>query len=190
MPVSILTQTKKHLFSLVEKGDPKFSYLPRHIKQVERWADRLCKMFPQADEEIVKLSVFLHDIGLIVGDSETDHAINSSEEAIRFLTEIRYPGDRVKRISHATRAHRCKDVQPKTIEAKIVAAADSASHMTDIVYIDMANRGDRKLALEKLERDIRDVGVFPELRKKMIPLYQNWKNLLEVYPDPDTEEES
>jgi hypothetical protein len=54
--------------------------------------------------------------------------------------------------------------------------------MTDIVYIDMAARGDKEGAKAKLERDFRDKGLFPELQKESKPLYEAWKQLLEVYP--------
>ncbi|MDO8558877.1 MAG: hypothetical protein Q7R84_00950 [bacterium] len=61
--------------------------------------------------------------------------------------------------------------------------ADSASHFTDGCYMDMAMNGIKKLALEKLDRDYRDVGIFPKLKKEITPIYNVWKNLINVYPN-------
>ncbi len=176
-------KAKEHLLESVSTGNPKYSYLPRHLKQVERWAKQLVKEKPESNGEIVLLSVWLHDIGLLTGSEETDHAINSEAEARRFLPTIGVNQDVTDKVAHCVRAHRCKDVQPETTEAKILAVSDSASHMTDTVYIEMANRGEREAAMAKLERDLRDVSLFPDLRQKMTSLYEAWKNLLSVYPN-------
>lgn len=175
-------KVKEHFINAVKGAGPKYDYLLRHLPQVEKWAKKLLKMYPQANDEIVLSGVWSHDIGQVIGDKETDHAINSETEIIRFLKELNVDPSVINQIAHCTRSHRCKDVQPSSIEAKILAVADSASHMTDIVYIDMFNRGDYEAGLGKLERDFRDVGLFPELQSAMKPIYEAWKKLLEVYP--------
>jgi len=186
----IVTKAKQHLldeesvaYKNLKPGSGKYSYLPRHLTQVERWARRLLKEHPEALEEVVLTAVWLHDIGLLIGPEEVDHAINSEAETKRFLSSILTSEDLVARISHCVRTHRCRDIQPETIEAKILAVSDSASHMTDTVYIEMANRGDREAAIAKLERDLRDIFIFPELRKEIMSLYQGWKSLLIAYPN-------
>lgn len=183
-------KSKVHLLELesaaansLKPNSKKWSYLPRHLAQVERWAQKLLLENPEALGEVVLASVWLHDVGLLTGPEETDHAINSESETKRFLPTIGASEEFISRVAHCVRAHRCRDVQPESIEAKILAVSDSASHMTDTVYIEMANRGEREAALAKLERDLRDVSLFPELREKMTSLYQGWKNLLSVYPD-------
>lgn len=157
--------------------------LTRRLTQVDAWTDRLLSSNPEAEVAVVKLGVWLHDIGQIVGPKETDHAINSEAEVRRFLPTLGAELELVEKVAHCVRAHRCRDVQPQTLEAKMLAACDSASHMTDVVYIDMTNRGEKDAALAKLDRDLRDVGQFPELREMLLPLYGAWKGLLEVYPD-------
>lgn len=128
-------------------------------------------------------SVWLHDIGQLVGPKEVDHAINSEAEAKKFLKSIHVPEDTIEKVAHCVRAHRCKDVQPESSEAKILAVSDSASHMTDSVYSDFAARGEVTAAKEKLERDFRDVGLLPEVQNEIKSLYEAWKRLLEVYPN-------
>lgn len=117
----------------------------------------------RADKEIVLLGVWLHDIGHLIGNSNVDHAINSEIETRKFLSRIGYEKQKIDEVAHCVRAHRCKDIQPETIEAKIVAACDSARHMTDYIYTDIAMQGNIDKAKSKLERDIRDVDSFPEL---------------------------
>lgn len=183
LPEEVIEQTKAHFLTSVENGDPIYPYLPRHVGEVERWAIKILQNYPEADEEIVRLSVWLHDIGHTTGDRETDHALQSAVEAERFLSASGLAPDRVEQVVHCVRAHRCRDVQPETIEAKVLAVADSAGHMTDVNYIVHASDGLRDYALEKLERDYRDAGLLPEVQREITPLYKAWKQLLTVYPD-------
>lgn len=173
---------KEFFINLVKQAGVEYSYLLRHLPQVEKWAKKLLSLYPQADEEVVLCGVWSHDIGQVVGDKEIDHAVNSESEIRRFLAEQGAKPDFIDKVAHCARSHRCKDVQPNSLEAKILAVADSASHMTDIVYLDMFSRGDYDSALGKLERDYRDVVIFPELQQAIKPLYEAWKQLLSVYP--------
>lgn len=179
----MVDKTKQHFIDTVTKAGSDYAYLLRHLPQVEKWAKKLLDRKPEADKEVALMGVWLHDIGQVIGNKETDHAVNSETEAKRFLAEIGANPDLISRVAHCARAHRCKDVQPETIEAKVLAVADSASHMTDIVYIDMANRGDLEGAKAKLERDYRDISLFPELKEEIAPLYQAWTKLLGVWPN-------
>ncbi len=176
------TKIKEYFIKTATNAGTKYDYLLRHLPQVEKWAKKLLSRYPAADEEIVLAGVWMHDIGQILGDKEADHAVNSEAEVRKYLSGLNADPETIDKVAHCARAHRCKDIQPNTLEAKIVAAADSASHMTDIVYIDMTNRGDYDAAKQKLERDFRDVGIFPELQETLKPLYEAWKKLMEVYP--------
>ena len=173
---------KEHFLNTVKSAGSEYDYLLRHLPLVEKWAKKLLKMYPQANEEVVLSGVWSHDIGQVIGDKKADHAINSEVEVRRFLEIMNVDDEIINQVAHCARSHRCKDIQPNSLEARILAVADSASHMTDIVYIDMFNRGDYDAGLGKLERDFRDVGIFPELQTKMKPIYDAWKKLLEVYP--------
>lgn len=175
-------KAKEYFITTVKNAGSKYDYLLRHLSQVERWAKKLLVAYPEADEDIIMIGVWLHDIGRVLGDKEVDHAVNSEIEVKSYLKELELDESLIDKVAHCVRAHRCKDIQPDTIEAKIIAAADSASHMTDTVYIDVSNRGEFTEALQKLERDYRDIGVFPELQKSLKPFYVAWKKLLEVYP--------
>jgi hypothetical protein len=46
------------------------------------------------------------------------------------------------------------------------------------MYLEMVKQGKGKKALEKMERDYRDLAIFPEIKKEMEPLYHSWKSLI------------
>jgi hypothetical protein len=131
----------------------------------------------------------MHDLGHYPLPAEIDHAILSEKLAQKFLKKEKYLDKKTKQVLHCVRAHRCKDVLPKTLEARIVACADSASHMTDSMYMDMA-RDDKALkqpfrVYDKMERDYRDKAAFPEVGKMLDPLYRAWKKLISEYEKID-----
>lgn len=182
----LVEATREHLLIKIKEGHPIHPYFQRHVEEVENWAHRILPYYPEADTEIVLLSVLLHDIGQLDGDYKVDHAIKSEKKAISFLTKEKYSESKILKVAHCVRAHRCKDVQPNSTEARILAAADSASHMADIPYILMMGQSHitRQDVLDKLERDFRDVNNFlpQELEQETEQLYVAWKNLLEVFP--------
>ena len=177
-----VAKTKEHTFELAKIAGQSCEHLFRHLPEVEKWANRILLLEPNANKTIVMLGVWCHDVGKAVGDKDVDHAIRSETETIKFLQEIEVPDSIIKEVAHCARAHRCADVQPHTLEAKIVAAADSASHFTDIAYIDIARKGNLEEAKAKLERDFRDVSLLPKLQEDLRPMYLAWKSLLETYP--------
>lgn len=183
MDMDYVELTKKHFLDTVNGAGPEHSILLRHLPLVERWAEKIADRKPEARKDVVLMGVWLHDIGQIIGDKETDHAINSEAEARKYLGGLGVDEETINLVAGCARSHRCKDVQPETLEAKIVAVSDSASHMTDIVYADMAGRGDLEKAKGKLERDFRDVSLFPEIKEEVGALYQAWKSLLEAWPE-------
>src|SRR4030042_3505186 len=175
-------KTKKHCLKvLAKKNDHICDYLPNHIVSVEKWGKKIMKDYPKANKEILLLSVWLHDIGHAFLNTDTHH-IGSEKEVKRFLAKIKMNPEKIEKVAHCVRAHRRKDVMPETIEAKILAAADSASHFTDGAYMDMLIHGYKELVSKKMERDYRDVGLFPKLKKEITPIYKAWKELLRAYP--------
>lgn len=189
MQNELVEKTKQHFLNAVKHGKPIGPYLPRHVEEVEKWAIKILKKHnskkrrKHADMLVTLLGVWLHDFGNTRVYDDTDHAIKSEREAFRFLPKIGVHSDVVQKVAHVVRAHRCKDVRPETAEAKIVAVADSASHMTEIVYVDMLSRGiPKKEVVEKLERDYRDIGLIPGVRKDLAELYRAWRKLISVFP--------
>ncbi|MEK7447540.1 MAG: HD domain-containing protein [Patescibacteria group bacterium] len=159
--------------------------LPKHLQIMGKWADKILGMYPDANPEVVRVAVWFHDIGYVDCEDydRDDHAVYSEVRALQFLQANGYSQGKLEQVAHCVRAHRCKDIQPETIEAKIIAVADSASHLTDYAYINLTQLGIKDYAMEKLERDYRDVGLLPEVKQELSPLYEAWKQLLPQFPD-------
>lgn len=173
----VIIEAKKYQLKIIKdyKSDP-FG-LVEHFAEMEKWAARLFEMFPKADPKVVLLAVWLHDSGHYIGDEKTDHAVKSEKLAREFLSR-KVDERTIEKVIRAVRSHRCKDVLPETIEEKIVACIDSASHMTDNMYISIARDGRFNFCLAKIERDFRDTGLIPEVQKEIEPLYKAWLNLI------------
>lgn len=173
----------KFLNSLESYGSDPYG-LKSHVPEAEKWAMKIQKNHPEANLEVIRVSIWLHDIGHYP-KSEKDHAIRSEEIARDFLYDAGYSSELSEKVLHCIRSHRCKDVQPQTIEARIVACADSASHFTDTIYFDMTrNDKERKQDFKvfgKLERDLRDISMFPEVYNDLKGMYDGWKMLFESY---------
>ena len=178
----IVQATKQHLQDTVSEREGWCVHLNNHLPEVEKWAVWLASRNPVADATVILLGVWLHDIGQVTGPKEVDHAVNSEVEARRFLPTIGAGPDLVEKVAHCIRSHRCKDVFPSSLEARILAAADSASHLSDNVYVLMAKRGEVDDAIAKVGRDMRDIQTFPELVEMLEPVSQAWLGLLKVWP--------
>lgn len=184
MTNKLVLQARKHFLVTFNKTkNPIYLYLPRHVAMVEKWARNILFDHPEINKNVLLMSVWLHDIGLLFWDKGKDHAIKSETETKRFLLEIGIKPEIINEVAHCVRAHRGRDVPPESLEAKILAAADSASHLTDFNYLVQMSQGQRDYTLGKLERDYRDICVFPKLKKELTPLYLAWKKLLAAYPD-------
>jgi len=178
--MNIVEKAKKYCLSIIDESDDIFS-LVTHLPEAEKWAEKICDLRPEADREVVLLTVWLHDVSHYVGDRDTDHAVRSEKMAKEFLEKNQYDPKKLPMVLHGVRSHRNRDVAPETIEAKIFACADSASHMTDIAYLLMMQTGRFEYLAGKLERDFRDVNFFPEIHKMLSPVYRSWKELAKNY---------
>lgn len=177
----MVEQIREHFFRTIHENNKSewltYDKFVDHVPEVERWATKILETHKEGNEEIVLSAVWLHDIGQMICENE-DHAIDSEVEARRFLTGLGVESEKLEAICHAVRSHRCRDIMPNTLEAKILAAADSASHMTSRVYFEVGNKWGKQAVLSKLERDYRDVGIFPELKAELTPFYKSWAEIL------------
>ncbi len=166
----MIEKTRKHFLDAYEKSGNKVNY-PGHVKKVEEISEKMIKEHPEADREILLISVWLHDIGTMIGD-RSKHDVISEKEAKRFLSKEGLDKDKIDKIAHCVRAHRNKDIKPKTIEAKILAVSDAISHLIRGPYMIVKNKSGREKAVEKLERDYRDLGILPGKKKQYTQLYE------------------
>ncbi|MFP4424340.1 MAG: HD domain-containing protein [Candidatus Woesearchaeota archaeon] len=177
----MIEKAKQKFFQMIDDFGFDPYHLRPHVPEAEKWVKHLLKKYPEADAEVVILAVWLHDIGHYPVPTEIDHAVRGEERAREFLEKFNYP--KMEKVLHCIRAHRCKDVLPNTIEAKIIACADSASHMTDSIYFDIAKNDKENnqefRAYAKMERDFRDL--FPEIQEELAEILDAWKRLIQAY---------
>lgn len=151
--------------------------LRMHLRDAERWAKYILKKYPEADKTIIMLTVWLHDIGYFPAPKE-DHAIVSERVAKKFLADEKVEDSLAQKVLHCVRSHRNKDVIPNSFEAKLFVMIDSISHFTWLPYIVMAQDNRASEGLEKLERDYRDIQLFPDIVEEIAPLYISIKEML------------
>lgn len=182
---TIIKKAKNHFLNRIKRMGYDPYILVLHVPEVERWVNYLCDQHPEADREVALLGAWLHDLGHYPLPFEDDHAVRGEQLAMKFLKQEKYPANKSKKVLHCIRAHRCKDVLPETIEAKMVACADSASHMTSYMYVDFAltdrEKKQKYRAYAKMDRDYRDVALFPEVKKLLTPLYRAWKKTIREF---------
>jgi len=177
MKESFVSKAKRLFDKYIDTNEDIYN-LKEHIIELEKLAEKIIQKFPDLDKEILLLAVYFHDIGYYPLNPNEDHAITGERIARKFLEKEKYSTEKMEKVLHAIRSHRCKDVLPVMPEAKAFTFMDSASHLTDKMYIEMVKQGKGKKALEKLERDYRDLEIFPEIKKGMGPLYLSWKSLI------------
>lgn len=185
----IIKKAKNEFLKMVNDFGSDPYRLLSHVPEAEKWAKKMILKYDEVDEEIVLLTVWLHDIGHYPIPTDLDHAIRSERRAKEFLQREKYSKDKLSKVLHCIRAHRCSDVLPVSLEAKIIAFVDSASHMTSPVYFEMA-KDDKENSREfvvysKIERDFRDLSSFPEMKNELIELYKAWKKIIKIYEDID-----
>lgn len=185
----IIEKAKMEFSRMIEEFGSDPYHLSGHVPEVEKWARHILKSHPEADKEVVILGACLHDLGHYPVPTEIDHAVRGEERVRIFLENEHYQEEKMTKVLHCVRSHRCYDVMPDSIEAKIVACADSASHMTQWVYFNMA-MDDRRDGCEfkaygKMDRDFRDLYAFPEIQEELKDLYEAWKNVIREYEKID-----
>ena len=105
-------------------------------KGSHRWdhTERVCKMaqhiaaVESADQEIVTIAAYLHDIGRTREDESNGkvcHARLGAQMAEKMLLEMNLDRQKTRQIVHCIAAHRFRDeVVPQSLEAKVLFDAD------------------------------------------------------------------
>ncbi|MEK6885868.1 MAG: HD domain-containing protein [Nanoarchaeota archaeon] len=104
---------------------------PCHFIPVVHYSKLLAQKLG-ADEEIVELAAWLHDIGSVM-KGRKDHHISGAEIAETKLKEFNYPEEKIERVKKCILAHRGSQSIPRlTKEEQIVADADALSAFDNI----------------------------------------------------------
>ncbi|MBN2052518.1 HD domain-containing protein [Candidatus Woesearchaeota archaeon] len=162
-------------------GDSDFSH---HIVPVVKYAKELAKL-TGADEEIVEISAWLHDIGRLKGDPEIHEKIGA-EYAEKYLKELGCPAEKIAKIKYCILMHRgSSQGKRETLEAQCVASADAMAHfdfINGLFFVALVvKKKDLDSAKEwvksKLQRSWNKL--MPEAQKIIKPKYEAAMMLLE-----------
>ena len=145
----------------IKKESPK-DFLETHLLAVEKFAKELIKKIPDANEEIIMLGVWLHDIQRI-RKTEGDHAKVGALEAENIMKKYNYDEETIKIVKEMIIVHECDSESiPQNVEGKILTSADGMSHFINDFYLKTVLLGKKKFkdaedykkwVLEKIDRD-------------------------------------
>jgi uncharacterized protein len=111
------------------------SFFAEHILVVEEYAIRLAGIL-KADDEIVSLSAFLHDISAVLDFSSLpNHNIESARIASELLAENAYSRDKIERVSQCIVNHILPiELGKGTLEEVCLSNADAMSQIANPGY--------------------------------------------------------
>jgi len=120
----------------------------RHFVAVVKYAKQLANK-RKADEEIVEIAAWLHDIGSIKGNTENHHIVGA-EFAGELLKKYNYPKNKIEAVQHCIMSRRgSQNIKRETLEAECLADADAMSHFDSIDALFRIALVDKKLNQEE-----------------------------------------
>lgn len=164
--MNTIQEVKKFVESELKKPTSKYGYAPFkfHIELMVKDAKKLAKKY-KADEEIVELAAWLHDIGSCMYGRKGHH-ITGAKIAEKKLKALNYSQEKINLIKKCIQNHRGSiKSERKTLEEQIIAEADAISNFENIMGPMAA-----ALVYEKLEQDEAKKSIREKLQRK-------WKQL-------------
>ena len=155
--LNISKTVQEHVLAESQKSESLFKdAYKEHFEPVVKYAKQLAKEVG-ADEEIVEISAWLHDIGSIHGHKDIHHEYGR-DYAQKYLSELGYPQEKIDMVKHAIYAHRgSQSIARETKEAECVADADAMSHIYDVVSL-------FRLAFKDKQMETEDAREFVKLK--------------------------
>jgi len=175
-----------------ETDDPRLQYVrrtwifPNHIDIAVDFARQLAEKYG-ADGEVVMLGALLHDAGLAYKRESADptgHENRSIKYAQEFLPKYGYEKALINEVVECIEATE-PEVEPATLEAKIVRSADAMSHMLSVHYLAKAVfapdwEAGISFVEKKIEKDFGKVCLDDE-RELVRPVYEYFTKIVEQY---------
>ena len=108
-----------------------------HLVSVMQFGRELAAL-TGAEGEIVELAALLHDYAGIKDVAlEADHHLHGAVLARDLLSALGYPAEQTERVAACILTHRASQqlkpqLEPQTLEARVVASADAAAHILQV----------------------------------------------------------
>lgn len=135
-------EMKNNLQKIIQEAKKRYSedFWKYHIIPVVRNALSLTKEIPEANEQVVELASYLHDIARFQARGElslmSNHHLVGAQMAGELLEKYSYDLDFISHVEDCIISHRgSKGPSPKDKEAEIVACADALSHFDTIFFV-------------------------------------------------------
>ncbi len=184
---NIIEKVRKFVEDECRKPTSKYGFEPYeyHFAQVVRHAKQLAKEFG-ADEEIVEIAGWLHDIGSIM-IGRVDHHLTGAKIAGEKLQEFGYPVEKIALVKNCILHHRgSQKMELETLEEQILAEADAMSAFDNIVgvfkaalvYENLTQGEALKSVSKKLESKWNQLK-FEKTKEIIRPKYEAFKILFE-----------
>ena len=166
-----------------------YSAWTHHIQSVVAFSKQLAEK-KQADVEVAVLAALLHDYAQIADSTlYPEHHIHSARLARELLQKQKFPEEKIAQVEHCILSHRgSKEIPRETIEAQILASADSMAHFDnlDALYslvfkVKKLETGEgRDFVMKKLARSWKKL--LPEAKEVVLPLYEAAQTLFAESP--------
>jgi putative nucleotidyltransferase with HDIG domain len=181
---------RKQVETLYLAGDPNadewidWAY-ENHVLFVADYAEELAKKH-SANVEFVVAGALLHDVADAVMDRDNpEHEAKSLKIAEQVLHESGFDEKETNEIVYEIiEPHSCRERLPETIEGRVVATADGASHfLTEFyAYFCWKHYGPednfsvfKDWVNKKIEKDFTKKIFFEEVKKEILPKYEALK---------------
>lgn len=185
--MNIVEKVRQFVEEECKRPTSKYGYEPfeNHFAQVVKYAKELAKDLG-ANEEIVEIASWIHDIGSIIYGRK-DHHITGAKITEEKLREFEYSEEKIQLVKNCVLHHRgSQKMQLETLEEQIVAEADSLSAFDSIpgifkaafVYENKNQEEARKSVLEKMNNKWNQLK-FEKSKEMMRPKFEAIKLLLE-----------
>ncbi len=198
MDIAKFQQVRNDLIEIYppETDEPRLRYVrrtwvfPNHIDIAVDFAKQLAEKY-KANTEVAMLGALLHDAGLAYKRDSADpagHENRSIEYAQTFLPKYGYDGELIKEVVKCIDATE-PEIEPETLEAKIVRSADAMSHMLSVHYLAKAVfapdwEGGIGFVEKKVKKDFGKVCLDDE-REQVRPVYDYYTSIVHQYRTGD-----
>ncbi len=135
-----------------------------HILEVVRFARELA-FEVGANEEIVSIASYYHDIARLFGDDENHH-LSGAVRVNELLTILNY--EKTKEVRHCIESHRgSKSPRPSTLEARVVASADALATIARKDLLWYAAKNKHNLTVNEARKKVKEK--LSKAKKRLMP---------------------